>query len=215
MMTSIKTPVDSLVSVLLARVDIEREEMATALSTERGIELWQAHNELSSDLDKFMQIYAVQSYCLSVLSERGAGAGLQDEELRLEKCAATWLERGGEATSSLASSIWETALQLQPNNCRVSIEASRFYSKHGDPKKARNLLKLAAGKGNMTHKEEILVEWQRFEHAFGSVNDVQYCRERCKKESEKMWEAWVSVFFSLSGSLVSPNLILSPLNSLL
>lgn len=192
MLTSSKTPVSNLVSLLISRIDIEREEMAMNLSSEKGIELHKAHEELSSDIEKFMNVYAVQSYALDLLSQRGSGENRQDEELKLERLSSDWLERGGENTSPLAGSIWENASKLQPFNGRVAIESSQFYSKHGDIKKARNVLKQAVGKFNMKFKDEILKEWERFELVFGSVNDILYCRERCKKETEKLWEAWVS-----------------------
>lgn len=179
-----------MVELLVGRIDAERELAATALAAERGLERPEALIQLPTDENRFMEIFALISYALSLPQDQKRPAASHDKSMRLQRLASSWAEAGGPGMSSLAESIWDTALGHQPTNGRVWIEVGNFHARTGDARKARSIFRQGASRANLTERSELLEAWRRVESVFGSAEDLVRIDERIRRETEKQWEQW-------------------------
>lgn len=178
------------IELLVGRIDAERELAALSLVTERGIEFSDALAQLPSEENRFMEIFALISYALSLPVGQKRPAAAYDQHLRLQRIASAWSEAGGPGITSLAEAIWETALGQQPTNGRVWLEAASFYLRMQDVRKARSLFRQGADRPKVTERSQILDGWKRFESVYGSADDISRVDERIRRETERQWEKW-------------------------
>jgi hypothetical protein len=176
---------DAQIELLVARIDAEREGAAVALAAAQGCEPAEAMALLPRDGERFMDVYGLISYCISLVQP-------PDAALRLERLAADWADAGGDATRALAAEIWQAARAAQPTNAAAWLAEAQFWMRVGDAKQARGLFKMAASRANVAPKDELLRVWLEFEQIYGSAAEVEYARARGRAERERQWEAWVS-----------------------
>lgn len=185
--------VDSLVELLLARVDIERESIASGFLLEGQAEdLSGAHALVVQSSDAFMNIFGVVSFALEIMDGKNA----KDPQLRLERLLSDWCLHGPEGTQSLAEARWEAALQQQVNNSLVWLSAARYHSATSSFKRARNLYKSAINRRDMPsdRKVEAAEELLRLEHVAGSAADVDWAYAKLQSEREKSWSEYYATY---------------------
>ncbi|PWN53014.1 hypothetical protein IE53DRAFT_226475 [Violaceomyces palustris] len=204
----LSSKVDDLVQLLLARTDCERDFAAKEIALREGTDISEV--DPAADMDKFMDVYALQSLALGIAAELDPSQ--RDPLLRLEKSAIDWIERavnhfGGPnsetaaALNPLAEKILDSLLKAQGNNPRTWIEITSYWIRRGDNKKARSLFKGAVGKKGMRTGsvasggadegyETLLESWIQFEHQRGGLEDVDYAIGRVRAERERLWREW-------------------------
>lgn len=203
-----------LVELLVARVDCERH-FATqdlALESPEGLLV-----DAATNLDKFMEVYALISYALDLTAS--VPATERDQTLRLERYAVDWVERAvnavggsdseaGAGLNDLAETVWQNLVKAQSQNPRVYRFAAGYWSRRADTKAARGWYKGGVSKfekmmtnpNNKPHAvqpdttgiELLLDEWVQFEHQRGNVEDIDHAVSKAKHMREIIWEAWVS-----------------------
>ncbi|CAO1625875.1 unnamed protein product [Parajaminaea phylloscopi] len=179
-----------MIELLVGRIDAEREMAAISLATERNIELTDALTQLPQDEARFMEVFALVSYTLTLPegSKRAAAAG--DHRLRLQRFASAWCEAGGEGMASLAESIWDAVLSQQPTNGRAWSESANYYVRVGNVRKARSLYRQGASRHKLSERSHLLDAWKQMEAVYGSAEDISKVDERVRREAERQWEEW-------------------------
>lgn len=196
--------VDSLVELLLARVDIERMSAAESLvNAGQTNDLIDALALVVKSPETFMNVYGVIMFALEVLD----GNNLDDESLRLELLLTGWCIQGPEGTLQLAESRWDTVLRRQPHNSLASLSASRYHARQGNYRKARHLLKQVILQRSVPsdRKIEAAEELRRLEHTIGSVPDIEWAITKVDSERERSWTEYYARYSAQQPEAASSN----------
>ncbi|WFD43251.1 Splicing factor [Malassezia psittaci] len=162
---------------------------------------------LYADLDKFMHIY-------ELLVEAVAQVGPlrkdeRDASYALEFYAVDWIERAARALSRaagpeaaaglypLAESVWENATQGTSSPIQAYLGAAEYFSRHDDNARARHMFRTGANVRNSDeNKLPVLERWVQFEHARGSIAQIETAESRLKSESDRIWRQWYKSMYS-------------------
>lgn len=188
----------ALVPFLQARVDGERAYATLDAAAAERIPPEEV--VLHADLDRFMALYEVLAHALGEMAKLPKGE--YDASFTLERYMVDWIERGARSVSAtagpeaaaglypLAEDVWENALKQQASSVQGHLEAALYFARHDNDARARQLFRAGAGRHTDENKMPLIEEWVRFEHARGSMSEIEHTESKAKMETDRMWKAW-------------------------
>ena len=189
----------SYAALLQANIDALRAFETHQVAMENDVQ--PSEVSLVVDVEHFMKIYE------ALVSALAAAAQLneRDPSLMLERQTVDWVERaaralqaeGPDAAASLlalADTVWDEALQQQPDNAAAHLEAALYWKRRDDDKRARQIFRTAAARQSLEDRAPILDAWVQFEHERGGVADIQHAETRARIERERIWRAWYNKY---------------------
>ena len=188
----------ALVAFLQARVDGERAYATLEAAVAQHV----APEDvvLYADLDRFMHIYELLVHALGEAAKLPRSE--QDQSFALERYAVDWVERAARALSAaagaeaaaglypLAESVWENALKAHASSVQAHLYAAQYYAQHDNDARARQLFRAGAAKHGDESKMPLLEAWVQFEHARGTIAQIEHAEGKAKAESDRLWKAW-------------------------
>ncbi|WFC99161.1 Splicing factor [Malassezia yamatoensis] len=195
----------ALIPFLQAHIDGERNlatmEVASAQHTSPE------EVALYADLDQFMHIYELLVEAVSQVSPLRKEE--RDASYALEFYTVDWIERAARALSAaagpeaaaslypLAQSVWENATQGTSSPVQAYLGAAEYFARHDDNARARHLFRTGANVRNSDeNKLPVLERWVQFEHARGSMAQIETAESRLKSESDRIWRQWYKSMYS-------------------
>ncbi|WFC95160.1 Splicing factor [Malassezia brasiliensis] len=190
--------VEALVPFLQARIDGERAYATLEVAAAQHV----APEDvvLYADFDRFMHIYELLAHALSEVGQLAKTE--PDRTCALEYYTVDWIERAARALSAaagaeaaaglypLAESVWENAVQAQPDGVQAHLGAAQYFARHDNDARARQLFKAGTARHGEESKMPLLDAWVQFEHARGSISQIEHAENKRKAESDRLWRQW-------------------------